>query len=435
MKSLIKSILKFTSFVIVLFIAIVMLINTSPFDEELNPEIKKIMQDVSMPVVEGNAYYALMGLSADKDKDMVEVGYKLILRYLENRKKGNDEITISDYKEILGTKNPNNSSEWQNNFKFCNAKKDLDCLTQLSQAITDEFLIESRLKTMLSRYNKIIQMKTFGNFLDTTWNTPLISYSKMLNLSQIQMAAIYRPQYRSEFLFHLNKDMQFWKMHLEQGKYLLDKMVAFAAIRNDLHYLSEYMRKNEIVESNYSQIKDILTPLSKQDLDLSISFINESRSIFNTGTSMDTGSSLLENLFSQPNATSNAYYELNLKEQLQQSKLSIAELIKQRKNNGRLDKSGFKLHYLYNFFGKTLVDLSSCACSDYIVRGHNLINIFKMVNIQFQAKQPDIQSVQQLLSKQNNFNPIDNKPFEYNEENKQLQFECLDKHGQCKIQL
>jgi len=434
MNTRIKTGLKGLVITIVLFVAIVLVINTSPFDEELNPEIKKIMQDAPMPIVKGNAYYALMGINAKKDKDIVQTGYELIILYQENLKRGNDELTSKDYQEILGVKNSIDSN-WKTEFDFCDARNELNCLSHSSQKITTEFLNNPRLQTLLKRYDKILQMNTFDNFIHSTWNTPLASYGVMLNLSQIKLASAYQPQNRSGFLLNLYKDMAFWKMHLNQGKYLIDKMIAFAGIGRDLHYLSEYIRSYEIDESDHSLIKDILTPLSKQEIDLSQSFIAEARSMFNTSKTMDSGSSLLENLFFQPNATSNTYYERQLKLQLQQSKVSIAELIKQRKSNNRVDKSGFKLHYLYNFIGKTLLDYRSCACSNYIVRGHDLINFFKMVNIQFQAKLSDAQTVQQLLLKPNNHNPINNKPFDYNEESKLLQFDCLDNHLQCQIKL
>ena len=131
-----------------------------------------------------------------------------------------------------------------------------------------------------------------------------------------------------------------------------------------------------------------------------------------------------------------SYYDTQLKSLIQLGQLPLEELIKMRHADVVDSSSGYELHYLYNFMGKTLLDFNNdAAYADYIVRGHDLNNIIKMTNIQTQAKLSDRQSIQQLLLDPKNANLFNNKPFVYNDKEQILQFACLDQHSECKIKL
>ena len=96
MKSKFKAALKGLFLIIVLFVAIVVIINTSPFDEKLNPEVHKLMQDLPIPEIEDNAYYAIYGINVEEGQDIIKAGHELTLRYIENRNNGNDKLTGKD---------------------------------------------------------------------------------------------------------------------------------------------------------------------------------------------------------------------------------------------------------------------------------------------------------------------------------------------------
>lgn len=100
-----KTILKTTLIITVLFIAFVLIINTSPFDEELNPLVAEILKDKPMPDVEDNAYFAIMGMHSASTENMNQVGLNLIIRHVEVRNKKNMQLTTSDYEEITKVKN------------------------------------------------------------------------------------------------------------------------------------------------------------------------------------------------------------------------------------------------------------------------------------------------------------------------------------------
>ena len=434
MKSFIKTFLKFTSIVIVLFIAFVMLINTTPFDEELSPEVEKIILDIPMPVVEGNAYYAIMGISAQGNKNIVEAGHKLTLRYLENRKNGNDDITSKDYKEILGN-TISNGHPWQSEVKHCD-KNEFNCLNYLSENITSEYLNKPSLQALLKRYTEISEMKVFSSFIDRTFATPLISYSSMTRLSQVKLASAYKLQNKAEFIKLLHKDLKFWKVLLNQGSLLIDKMVAVSAIKRDLNYLSEYIRDNSIIDSDHILINEMITSLTPNELDFSKSFVAESIAFLNLSDELTKGSesSWYEDFLYQPNATKNIFYEKQIKQQIELGQLSLQELIKVRKSGFVDFDKGFKLHFIYNFLGKTLVQYSAGAYTDYIVRGHDLNNMIKMVAIHYQMKIND-QPLQHILSQPENVNMYNGQSFEYDEVSNMLHFKCLAQYQECRIKL
>ncbi|MFK8012325.1 MAG: hypothetical protein AB8B80_09810 [Marinicellaceae bacterium] len=434
MKSFVKKILKFTSIAIVLFVAIVALINTSPFDEELNPEIVKLMQPIPMPVVEDNAYYALYGLNAIDNRDMIETGHGLTLRSLENRKNGKDELSAEDYLEILGIEN-NNFSDLRIEFNDCNSNKEFNCLISLSENLSGDQLNNPRLQILLNRYHKIMDMEVYSNFLDVTMNSPLAAYGTLLKLSKIRLATSYKPKNRSEFIQHLHKDMEFWKLLLNQGKLLIDKMVAFASIKNNINNLSEYLRNNSVAETDVELIIDMLTPLTTDELDLSESFITEHRIGYNAYLELEKNSSWFESLTYQPNATINYGYEENYNRLLKLAKLPLPELIKKIKLGIDDIEKSIKLHNIYNYTGKMLIKYSGPAYSHYTIRGHDLNNIIKMVNIQYQAKtNPDL-SLEQLLIQPKNTNMYNDKPFEYDKESQIIYFNCLTRYQECRIKL
>jgi len=434
MKSKIKTAIKGLFLSVVLFVAFVLIINTSPFDEELYPEVKKIMQDVPMPVVEGNAYYALYGLSASDNRDMVDAGHELTLRSIENRKNGNDEISADDYREILGVEDYNYSGLGIE-FNPCDSRKEFNCLVGLSEFLISDQLNSPRLQTMLERYHKIIDMKVFSNFLGITMMTPLADYGSMIKLSQINLAISYKPENRTEFIKHLHKDMLFWKMLLNQGKLVIDKMIANAGISKDIYYLSEYLKNNSVAESDEHLIKDMLIPLTTDEIDLSESFITEHRIGYNLFLELEKNSPWYESLTYQPNATINYGYEENYTRLLKLAKLPLPELIKLHKSYKADSETSFNLHNIYNYTGKMLIKYSGPAYTAYTIRGYDLNNIIKMVNIQFQAKMSDQQSIQNILSEPKNANLFNGKPFEFDVKSKVVHFKCLDQYSECRIKL
>ena len=84
MKSKIIKTIKYLLISLLLFASFILLINSRLFDEELNPEVIKLMQEKPMPKLEGNVFFGIMGLTAADEKDFMQAGYEIIKTYDEN---------------------------------------------------------------------------------------------------------------------------------------------------------------------------------------------------------------------------------------------------------------------------------------------------------------------------------------------------------------
>lgn len=309
----------------------------------------------------------------------------------------------------------------------------------MKEHISQSPIKDKRLILMLERYQHILTMRNYENYqqIELQFILPSPQYFMMMRLSQISLAHSFLSGQPEQFLEELNKDVRFWKMIFTHGDYLIDKMAAQSAIRNDIYALSKWIRMTqEISEQHLKMIDTILKPLSNKDLDLSESFKAEARMTLSLYGSLETNNQFYDNLFYQPNATLNEYYNKHIKQQLKIAQLPLEQLLKARsleKQSPNNSHRSFKFSDLYNFIGKMLNAYSGCACSDYIVRGYDLNNIIKMVDIQLQTKSSENQSLSDLLKQKENVNPYNNKPFDYDEQSKSIKFECLDSFSQCEI--
>ena len=437
MKSKIKKGLKITLLVIVVFFTVVAVINTAPFDQELKPEVIELMRKPAYPEIKDNAYFALMGINAAENKNIIEVGNQLIQRHMANRNNNDDALNDSDYEEILGL-NKNSVANWMNDYSPCQRRINFDCLTSQDNDIFKNIYSRQRFQLMLKRYQEIIGMKIYNNFSDWSLGTPFPPYGSLSRISDIHLTYLYRNDSSHEFLLNLNRDQKFWKNMLTNGTMVLDKMVAISKIKINISYLSEYIRKNKINDEDLLLINEMLIPLLTKQLNLSASFKNESRSMLLFNHSIEKEMTFYDNLFYQPNASSNYLYENTIKRQLYWCNLPMDEFIELRKSVKELQPaSKLQLHYLYNFIGKTLLDYSAgaSAVGDYVGRGFDTNNMIKMVQIQLQHKLSKNIGMTEMLSKQENSNPYDGKSFNFDNQNGILSFECLDTFKKCEIKI
>jgi hypothetical protein len=443
MKAKIKTGLKRTLMVILLFITFVIIINTSAFDEELRPEVIEIMKTSEYPTVEGNAYFALMGLKAAADKSITQTGHELVQRYIDNLKNGIDTITNSDFDEILAIK-PEDHKLYSNDMSHtCFSNPEFDCLTLDHDGFYNNFyqgdLNQPRLKQQLSRYQDIVQMKSYQNFNEGGFGMPLPEYSGFMKLNQIHLINQYKNFPKLQFLKELNASIKFSKLLLTEGEYLIDKMVALSGIRKNIMFLSEYLRNNEVDDEGLKVIEQILTLLTPEELNLSKSFESEANLMFKQSVLIEKDMSIFNHVFYQPNATKNDYFENNITEHLAWAQLSLKDFIKARSLKSTRKPSllsKLRPHFLYNFIGKVLNEsAASFNIDDYVARGFDLNNMIILVQLQLQIKLSEYQEIDNILSQPENANPYNDKPFDYDGEKGILKFECLDDFQKCEIKI
>ncbi|MEZ5496399.1 MAG: hypothetical protein R3F25_06165 [Gammaproteobacteria bacterium] len=391
-----------------------------------------------MPKLEGNAYFGIMGLTAADEKDFMQAGYEIIKTYDDNIKRAKDKVSYALKKEIIDDILGVNSSDIDkglNEYYRC----DVDTCDCLETMTLNDFVDSDRYQTLIIRFQEIKQMEIFQEYENYGAMGPFPRYSSITRLSKVSLTNTYQTKSNREFLLLLDSDLNFWENLASNGSYLIDKMIAIDLIKNDMFYLSEFIRKKNIEHDDVNLIMNLLEPLSKEAISFEKAFMNEINYSLKFISDINTDGFSFDTLFFQPNATKNYYFK-NFLNNVSSNNLPLSKFIQKHKEKkpGPI-KRNFKIHQLYNYLGKLLVDYSTPAYTDYIAKAHDSNNMIRLVNLQFQIKQAGGEEfIDEILNKPENLNPYDNKPFIYDDEHKTLGFECLfnpTKNFKCEIKI
>jgi hypothetical protein len=429
-----------------LFIVIVLMINLPIFDESVNPEVAEIMTPEVMSAEKENAYFAIWGLSADSDKDIIKAGTNIINRYRSNRdNNGKDMLFPKDYEDIFGGEGFD--KEWLKTYPRCTSRSEYNCLAKMSEQIKANPIFSERLELMLARYQQVIKLTQYQNINDASFATPLPSYSSILRLNQIRLAQLYNLNLNLQFIQQAAADMKFWRMVLTQSRTMIDQMVAVASISNNLQLLSELIQSKKLNTQSINELILLLTPLTFDEIDISEAFIAEAAVMYRHLPVMS--SKEIESIFDsnllpmsvllQPNATNNKHYEYFLKPVVKLSKQPVEQFYKVVQSNSLNLKENFNVGFsptnLYNLTGKMLLEVSIWSPIDYIGRMHDLNGMISLVKLQLQLKQSEEVNFEQAINMSPIKNPYTNQAMDFDKESNWLGFKCLDKSSLCKIKL
>lgn len=442
---------------IVLFAAFIFtaaLVNLSIFDEDLRPEVSKLLQPPQISEPRENAYTAIWGINTAADKDIIDSGKRLVERYHSNREKqGLDGLTPQDFFKILGS--TNETEEWLKSFN-CSSRTQPDCVSAI-RANLQSTAVDSQGAQLLSiRHQNILQMSEFVNWGNSTFapTTSMPSYATMMNLSQYKLAGLFDDNSATAFLEQLALDMQFWRMVLDQGSDLIDKMVGIAGVWNDLQFLSEYMATYELQPGDVDLVMSILEPLSKNELNLEDAFKSEQRNLSRTlargNQSLAAFGPLVSDWLIQTNATQNSYYQNVTGPIIELSRLSEKEFAAQthtndgsRKPQGRDAVDAMITIWpgtLYNLGGKVFLSKMLGYPADYIARVHDLNSMISLIKLQLYLKSTGVENTGQVLSTLSSHNiqlseELAGKDVRFDSNEGWLQFDCLYKRSICRIRL
>jgi hypothetical protein len=436
--------------IFILFLLILTFANFSSFDEQLRAEVKTLLEPKPMPESSENAYFAIWGLSASKDRDIVAAGKRLIERYQANKADRNkDELSEADYLEILG--DPDLDKAWLNKFENCASRRKLSCAENLVKQLSSVSIQGERLSLLSQRYQTIIEMNDFQSVNEVTFLTPLPPYNVMMKLRQIYLAKAVRLPNNEQFILAMNKDISFWRMLLSNGDSLIDKMIAVASLWADFQAISDYLRSNPTLsEEQLEQLSQILVPLTKEELDISEAFEYEEKAFYNSlmtidpnelSTSLGTSSTAVFWL-THPNATINDYHQyfvMKLKSLSQLPAESFAQAIKhpndERKNCcfEEIDSLiSISPSSLYNVGGKMLLSTMLFRAQDYVARVHDLNGIINLVKLQTILANSD-ESAETVVTNSVIRQPYNKQAFDLT--NGILSFDCLDSNSICNVRI
>lgn len=419
---------------LVVFMFFVVIVNNSIFDEELHPEVKIALQVPSEINSQQNAYFALLGMQAAAEKDMQQVGIQLTARYLQNRDQHEqDELTQADINEIAGGKDLDEG--WSKQYSPCNSRQVNGCLSEMLVQINSKPITDARFKVMLQRYQKLITMKQYQDLQYASAAMPSPQFIYPLNIAKIYLAQLSTENDPMIFLTAVQKDMKFWRMVLNQGNTIISKMIATAALWNDLQYLSEFMQNKTFTEQQLSLIKQLLTILNKDELDISESILGENRWIASEFVNIQKN--WITRMAFQYKATLNTNYFYVIKPDVELAQLSstkLAESILQ----GRMSNQSpliWSPSSLYNLIGKWLVSLRHPNMQEYIARVHDLNGMILLVQLQLLLKNTPNEEIESSIKNSTIKNPYTNRAMEWDRAKGALEFKCLDVKVICRVKI
>lgn len=452
-------ILKIFLGVLACFILIVVVANLPIFDEELDPGLIASMQLPVVPPAEENAYIALYGISADEGIDMVEAGALFYERYAKNRRRFVIDDTYREgYVEILGQGyegvieprlGSNYEVEWTSIYEECSVGAEDVCLGALSS--------NERFQLILSRYKQLIQMPYFFQLDGSIQSENYKNVNLLQQVSYLHLRDIYAHNL-GEFISTVEKDMAFWRLVLNSQTDSLTKSNALNQIRENALLISFYILNNDI--DNYQQIKNIIKPLTAEELDMGEMFKYENISYIQN---ISRGESELwqQRLLGQENAAKNFYYRQIWKPLEEFSSLSSDELYEQLEvvplfkeygalslddpfgqlggqssivekvilnccSSDEIELSRLSPGVIYNLVGKMVTPAQSLGLHGVMLMAPHEVNGFlNLVNLNLEIAMSEGQDVELVIKNSEFINPFTREPMSYDGENRRLYFECI----------
>ncbi|PHS18240.1 MAG: hypothetical protein COA86_08850 [Kangiella sp.] len=433
------------------FLFIATFSNFSIFDESLDPEILEKFNLNVMPAEKENAYFAIWGLESAKGKNIIESGVAIESYYSSKLSNGFSKNTSdSKYVKIMG--GILLDTDWSEKIDYCTSRKELKCTNKLSEQLINKPIMTQRLKLMLSRYQELTNMSEFQSSNEKNMVSRLPPYGNLMKLRRINLAKIFQMEDADDFILALKKDMQFWRMLLEKGDSLIDKMIAIASLWGDIQALSSYISKHpDITDIELSKFLNLLTPLTPNQLDIGNSFLYEQSAFINTLKTIDPES--LEMAFGlnakpmffliQPNATINDYYQYFTKPVIELAKLSapdfrnkISETVNGEKICCFKEMDNLANPYISNFYnlgGKLLLSATYFQAHGYISRVHDLNGMFSLARLKLELVSSE--NLKNIIENSKEKQPYNLQPMDYDSNKNTISFECLNKGALCKIAL
>jgi hypothetical protein len=387
------------------FVVLLILINLPAFDEDLHPDLAALVTPAALPRDKGNAYAGLMGLRASPGQDFVATGQALMQRQLDNHAGGNDGLSEADYDELLG---PDPLTTGLLPEETCRTPTTACSLQQLSTMLQQGDYDRARMELVLQRYAALLALQVMEPTINATFKTAAPNYQAARDAQKYALAASYNTGSSAAFLAQVAADLQFWRLLVQDGPWLIDKMVAIAAVWTDMQMLSEYMASHELSADDRALVASFLVPLTADEIDISEAFFAEAMLTHSTLEYLhafpESASviipSRLKLQLTLTNATTNQNYVQYIQPLIAMSKLPAADFAKaittpefeaelqRRSSVGTVRRSlGLSPRNLYNLGGKLLLGEGIYpSAHTYIGRMHDINAMMLAVQLQFELE-------------------------------------------------
>lgn len=252
------------------------------FDEEIDPEVERILASSEPDIPPSqNAFFSMLAITAPSGENIHSAGRKLATEYRANadRVDAKEQATPTDSfgdesLEFVGDFNeicyPRDGPPC---LKFC-------CASEL--ALAEAMKVNQKL---LSRYESLYRFRTY---YDTA--SALLVPNDVLTIHRLKLAQIADAHASGDTtgaLQSISRDIGFWRGILTSEMNAIVHTVVGLAISNNLNLLSEIMLTNRLSDSDWLLIDEILSPLTKAEKSIEGVMIAELRQWQNFNRHLD----------------------------------------------------------------------------------------------------------------------------------------------------
>ncbi|WP_223789384.1 hypothetical protein [Marinicella meishanensis] len=405
-------------------------INTSPFDQSLRPEVQAIKDLKAQPYSALNAYPALLAINSTR-ADFVE--YTESIRTFLNQKikqSGDDYLNGDEFDQFV---NIEADQAWQSEYPRCNSRRERGCMAHLFDAVVAQPINQARLLSQLEKYAALIQLTEYSDPTQMDLAAPFVPFGPVLALKRLYLANSHATQGADGFMAAFKQDMTFWRMLLQEGHHMITKMVAVASINNGIGALSKALDEDRFDSSQLRQLLAMVPRLTQAETNMRTVFQHE----FKHGIDLfdqaeQTGELQYLGWFDlfQPNATHNLAYELSTRPLLAMSALSAQEFHQQHSRGAwdltTDDAFSWSPTTLYNPTGKMLLSIATPAYADYVARVHDLDGMLALLRLKIEIKLNPETDVAAVIASSQERNPYTQQPMGHDAAGKRIHFACAD---------
>ena len=420
-----------------LLLLITLVINTSVFDEDLLPEVQAIKNIKAEPYAAGNAYPALMAISGPMGESLVADTEEV--RHVLNSKiknTGVDYLSDEEFQRLLGE---GHHTEWLKTYQSCVSRTQINCMAEVNQIIEKNPTDDPVMAKLLHRYQELIAFTDYQEATQMSFDSPLISYRPSISLQKVSLAKLVRSDDKNIYIDAVLKDIKFWRMVVNESHLLITKMVAIAAVYNDISSISVAVQNKQLTVEQMRLIQHHIKEMKPAGSNWKNTFEME----FKSGIQMleqayeesEVGP-WWETLLYQNQATQNVYYLSTFKPLSIISTYDSVRFYQHIQNGEReflfYQPLSWSPSALYNPIGKRY---ALPAYEDYLARGHDVSGMVLLLKLQIELALNPTVDRQQLINASIYKNPYTLEPMDYDPKTNQISFTCMDKSSVCALQL
>jgi len=307
----------------------------------------------------------------------------------------------------------------------CVARRYLDCAARLIAQVGATNWQSPELNAHLERYEAFLRHAHYVETREAGEGAPAWLNTSILNLGQLRLALSYQQDATPAFLRKVADDFRFWVTVLREGESMQAKMVALAAIQNDVDYLSTRMRERPLDPAELQFVQDFVRPFTREETDIGSGFMSEVRldlMLDEPYVAMETSG--LTRLLLQKNATRNLGYREIVVPMLARAKLDARQWFEQHAHEPIRYELRVRPRTLFNLGGKLAWTRSAWDPWQFPPRVHDQNGRISLLLLQAEiAARPDVEP-EKVIRESAHRNPYTGEAMEYDGQAGTISFEC-----------